>query len=299
MDGSRREPVPVLSAVMSPRDRAHVKAYYASFGQREWERLERPSDGAVEFAVTTAALGRHLPPSSRILDIGGGPGRYAIWLAERGHEVVLADLSPELLEIARAQVAAARASVTEVVEADACDLSRWPATSFDAVLSLGPFYHLVEPADRDAAARELARVVRPGGFVFVAAIARLAYLQRTLAVPDERHHLLDGEWLRRLLEDGVFENDVAGRFSLGYGMEPAELRTLFGGHGFVEVELLSAESLSAGIPREVGEALTLGGPVSEVVERLLIDLAGDERVVGSAGHLLFVATKGERATSAG
>ncbi len=83
-------------------------AYYASLGEREWQRLERPADGAVEYAVTLAALERHLTRDSAILDIGGGPGRYAIALAERGHRVTLADLSAEMLEIAREKVHAVR-----------------------------------------------------------------------------------------------------------------------------------------------------------------------------------------------
>lgn len=40
-------------------------------------------------------------------------------------------------------------------QADARDLSRWDDCSFDAVLSLGPFYHLPDPLDRAQAAREL------------------------------------------------------------------------------------------------------------------------------------------------
>ncbi len=271
-------------------DRSPVKTYYASLGEREWQRLERPADGAVEYAVTLAAIERHLTRASAILDIGGGPGRYAIALAERGHRVTLADLSPELLEIAREKVHAAHAEarVHEIVEADACDLSRWEAGSFDAALSLGPFYHLTGAREREVAARELARVVRSGGHVFVAAMPRLAFLQRTIALPDERHHLLDTDWLRRLLEDGIFENEVPGRLSLGYGVENGEIERLFEDNGFALLELISAESVSIGLESQVGEVIETGGPVSEALLRLMVDLAGDPRLLGSARHQLFV-----------
>src|SRR5919199_4266218 len=121
-----------------------VRAYYAAFGEREWQRLINPDDGAVEFTLTKELLARYLPSSGRILDLGGGPGRYTIWLAQRGYQVVLADLLPELLAIARTQIADAGVSqqVEAIVEADACDLSCWPSASFDAILCLGPFYHL-------------------------------------------------------------------------------------------------------------------------------------------------------------
>ena len=81
-----------------------VRSYYANSGEREWARLENPDDGALEFEVTCHTLAKYLPSNARVLDMGGGPGRYTIWLAQRGHRVVLADLSPELLSIARAKI---------------------------------------------------------------------------------------------------------------------------------------------------------------------------------------------------
>jgi 2-polyprenyl-3-methyl-5-hydroxy-6-metoxy-1,4-benzoquinol methylase len=271
-------------------DRSIVRAYYAGFAEREWQRLERSDDGAVEFAVTTAALERHLESGSRILDIGGGPGRYSIWLATHGHSVTLADLSPELLVIARERVASAgvRAAIPEIVEADATDLSRWPSERFDAVLSLGPFYHLVSGADRHAAARELARVTRPGGHVFVAVMPRLAFLKRTIGMADERHHLLDKSWMRALLDDGVFENEVPGRFSLGYGVRTGEIEALLREHGFDVIEVLSVESLSVGIEAEVGKVIEEGGPTAATVLRSMTDHAADPELLGASGHLLVI-----------
>lgn len=275
---------------MSDSDRARIRAYYASFGEREWERLERPADGAVEFSVTTAALVRHLPDNARILDLGGGPGRYAIWLAQLGHIVSLADLSPEQLSIARRRVSEAEVTegVAEIVEVDASDLSRWDDHSFDAVLSLGPFYHLSDAAERGLAARQQTRVVRPGGLVFVALIPRYAFIRRTLALADERHHLLDPVWVRRLLEDGVFDNEVPGRFSLGYGFRPEEVEPFFARYGLAMVELLAAEGLAAGIPEAVGEVVEAGGLMRDITLRLIAESAGDPALLGGAGHLLYV-----------
>jgi len=60
---------------------------------------------------------------------------------------------------------------TAVGDARALDL---PDASADAVLLLGPLYHLVDRADRAAAIREAARILRPGGPLFAAAISRWA-----------------------------------------------------------------------------------------------------------------------------
>src|SRR4051794_19548651 len=103
-----------------------VRAYYASFGEREWERLTWP-EGVIEWAVTTHTLKAHLPTKGRILDVGCGVGRYTIWLAQQGYKVVLVDLSPELIDIAKNKIA--EAGVQDQIEVaevgDVCDLSKW------------------------------------------------------------------------------------------------------------------------------------------------------------------------------
>jgi 2-polyprenyl-3-methyl-5-hydroxy-6-metoxy-1,4-benzoquinol methylase len=78
-----------------------VQQYYDQNALDEWQRLERHR---TEFAVTMLALTQSLPqPPARIVDIGGGPGRYAITLAQKGYSVTLVDLSPENLALAREQ----------------------------------------------------------------------------------------------------------------------------------------------------------------------------------------------------
>lgn len=267
-----------------------VRAYYASFGEREWARLENPADGAVEFAITCHTLTTHLPSGARVLDIGGGPGRYTVWLAQQGHRVVLADLSPELLSIARTKIkqAGVGAMVEDIVEANACDLSLWADDSFDAVLNLGPFYHLPDPEERHRAAVEMGRVLRPGGIAFVALMPRYAFLRRTLAIPDERHRLAKPDFVARLLEDGVFINDIPGRFTNGYGVRPEEVASFFEQHGFRMLALLAAESIVADIQRALFE-LAEDDPVAyEATFEVIVHTASDPSILGMATHLLYV-----------
>lgn len=266
-----------------------VRAYYANFGEREWARLENPDDGAVEFAITCHTLATYLPPNARVLDIGGGPGRYAIWLAQRGHRAVLADLSTELLSIARSKIdqAGVGAMVEEIVEADACDLSHWADDSFDAVLCLGPFYHLPDPQDRHRAATEIGRVLRPGGLAFVAFMPRYAFLRRTLAISDERHHLAQPDFTR-LLEDGVFINDIPGRFTNGYGVRPEKVAPFFEQYGFTTLVLLSTESVIADIQRALFELATSDPVAYQAAFDIIVRVASDPSILGMAIHLLYV-----------
>ncbi len=267
-----------------------VRSYYDSFGEREWGRLERAADGAFELRVTCETLERYLPGRSRVLDLGGGPGRYAIWLAGRGHRVVLADLSPALLEIARRKIAEAAvgASVEEIVEVNATDLSRWDDQSFDAALCLGPFYHLTQPSDRIRAAQELYRVLKPGGLAFIPLMPRYSFLRRTLALPDERHHLADPVFVERVLEEGVFTNDVPGRFTGGYGFTVEEIEPFFESHGLETLSLLSTEGIVPDMQAELAELAESDPESHEAVVRVILHTASDRSILGISNHLLYV-----------
>jgi ubiquinone/menaquinone biosynthesis C-methylase UbiE len=151
-------------------DDADLRAYYARGEERA--RL-RTGAGMVEFERTCEILLRHLPPApSVVADVGGGPGEYAVWLARRGHRVVLRDVVPAHVDEVRARAGAEGVSIDAgVADARRLDLDD---DSADAFLLLGPIYHLRERDDRVAALREARRVTRPGGPVFIAAISRWA-----------------------------------------------------------------------------------------------------------------------------
>lgn len=153
-------------------DLEQVVAFYGRGLERE--RLASGS-GALEFARTQALLERYLPPApATIADVGGGPGRYAIWLTERGYRVHLVDPVPLHIEQARVTAGALPGVALASAEVgDARDL-RLVDASTDAVLLLGPLYHLTERADRVRALVEARRVCRPGGVIIAAAISRFA-----------------------------------------------------------------------------------------------------------------------------
>lgn len=149
--------------------RSLLDAYYGRGEERQ--RLEAGPRGALEFERTIEILRRHLPAAPALVaDIGGGPGRYALWLAGLGYQVEHRDLMP--LHVSQLSESVGDQTVRSKV-ADARDLDL-PDASVDAVLLLGPLYHLPRHADRVAALAEACRVVKPGGPVFAAAISRWA-----------------------------------------------------------------------------------------------------------------------------
>src|SRR6266700_6234616 len=228
-----------------------VREYYQTRGESEWHRLAAPFDGGVEWELHRRALAEWLPPRSRVLDAGGGPGRWAIWLAQCGHRVVLGDLSPVQLGIARREIAAAGVTVEDAVELDARDLSQFADGSFDAVLSMGPFYHLLESADRERAAAEACRVLRPGGRLFATVMTRYAWL---LAVVFEWGSRRLGD-TRHLLDSGIYRNEERGRFTDGYFHRPQDVPALFEAAGFVSRLLMASQGFLSLVQEQVAELL--------------------------------------------
>ncbi|HEY2811904.1 MAG TPA: class I SAM-dependent methyltransferase [Acidimicrobiales bacterium] len=141
-----------------------LQAYYARDEERD--RLARGT-GRLEFLRTVDVIERTLPPAPAVVaDIGGGPGRYTDWLIDLGHTVIHRDLVADHVQ----QVRSRHSHVdTRVGDARSLDLSDSCA---DAVLLLGPIYHLRERSDRVQALREARRIVATSGVVYVGAISR-------------------------------------------------------------------------------------------------------------------------------
>lgn len=117
----------------------------------EWERLERHR---IEYDITRRYLDEYITGEQlRVLDIGGGPGRYSIDLAEQGHEVTLLDLSMRHLEVARTKAKERGVALKDYIHGNALDLSGVHG-EFDVILLMGPLYHLVEEKDRKKAVEE-------------------------------------------------------------------------------------------------------------------------------------------------
>jgi len=144
---------------------------------RERARLYGHFRGELEFTRSKELLIRALPPPPAVvLDVGGGPGAYSLWLAGMGYRVHLIDATPLHVEQAR-QTAAdfGLAAPASIAVGDARQLSH-ADDSADAVLLMGPLYHLTERAERIAALQEAYRCLHPGGILFAVGISRFASL---------------------------------------------------------------------------------------------------------------------------
>jgi ubiquinone/menaquinone biosynthesis C-methylase UbiE len=253
-----------------------VYTYYRD-GLREGDRLRLRAHGVLERVRTQELLARLLPaPPAAVLDVGGGTGVHAEWLAQRGYTVQLIDPVAE-----HVAVAARLPGVTAAV-GDARSLPQADASQ-DAVLLLGPLYHLPERDDRLQALREARRVVRAGAPVIAAGISRYATLMDIGS--DGRLTAAVEPFLHELHGTGVFRGGVAG-FTTAYFHLPDELARDLGDAALGEVEVYGIEGPAGPTLRALGmecldERLESAVRAARIVER-------DPALIAASGHLLAV-----------
>jgi len=228
--------------VSEPVVEPEIAAHYES--EVDEDRRLREGLGELELLRTQEIIRRHLGSRElRILDVGGATGIHAAWLAQDGHRVHVVDPIPAQIARVR-ELPAARAGRITCALGEARSLEH-DDESFDAVLMLGPLYHLIERRDRLQALAEGRRVVRVGGLVFVAAISRFASLFGRLAQGD----LFDPEFaaiVEQDLRDGQHRNPSHGPrwFTTAFFHHPEELRAELTDAGLTIREIVGLEGLA-------------------------------------------------------
>jgi len=216
-----------------------IVEYYERFAE---EHRLAAGEGQLEFARTQEILiGLLPPPPARIIDVGGGAGVYSTWLAARGYEVHLVDASARLVDEARRRNAGAEKPIASFTVGDARDLHLSDSYA-DAVLVMGPLYHLIDEADRQRVLAEASRVLADGGLVAAAGISRFA--SALDGIRSKRAHDPAFVAMRdRDLADGVHMNPTKHPeyFTTAFFHKPDDLRRELEDAGFDAVTVVGVE----------------------------------------------------------
>jgi ubiquinone/menaquinone biosynthesis C-methylase UbiE len=165
-----------------------------------------------------------LAPGESVLDVGCGTGTLAIAARRRvgpAGAVHGIDASPEM--IARARRKAAKAGVDVLFQTEIVEALPFPDARFDAVLSTLMLHHLPRPTRRRCA-RELRRVLKPGGRVLVVDFATPARERRGLLEHLHRHGHVSLAEIAALLSDaglGVVDSGPVGVRELQFALAAA------------------------------------------------------------------------------
>jgi ubiquinone/menaquinone biosynthesis C-methylase UbiE len=256
----------------------------------EAQRLQSGTS-QIELARTQELVMRYMPlPPAVIVDVGGGPGVYACWLAKQGYEVHLVDATPLHVELARQASAAQPDAPLVSIEVGDARLLKRPDESCDVVLLLGPLYHLTERVDRLTALHQARRVLRSGGLLLAVCISRFAS-----ALDGLRQGLFDdpafAQIVARDLVDGQHRNPTnhPEYFTTAFFHHPQELQTEVEESGFLYERTLPVEG-----PLWLSQYVVDNFNDQQRREQLLAlarQLEEEPSLLGASAHLLVVARK--------
>lgn len=254
--------------------------YWYDHEYDEWERLERHK---IELDITKRFLDDFLKEENlEIFDIGGGPGRYAMYLAERGHKVTLLDLSKKNLGVAKRKAFEKGVTLEGYIHGNALELEKFKS-QYDVILLMGPLYHLIKESERRKAVEGALKLLKPGGIMIVTFISSYAPIQ------DHLLHLYPIESASDLLcylQSGV---NIEGKgFTTAYFSKPNEAREFMNSCGLKEL-------IFAGIENILGYKEKELNLLEESEYRKWIDigyrLSTDESLFGTSQHFMYIGQK--------
>lgn len=259
-----------------------VETYYDQTVEQEWLRLERHP---FEFAVSRSYMDRYIQPGDRVLDIGGGPGRYSLYLAEKGCQVTLLDLSGENIRFALKK-AEERGVKIQAAQADARKASQAVEGVYDHVLLMGPLYHLLKPEDRHKAVKEALACLKTGGTFFASFIQMNAGL--TYIGVNGPETILDPS-IDVFLDNMKQEKSYAGpAFTDAYFAQRTEAEELFRTYPLQKLHMLGSEGVAS--PFEPG-ILEQSPQVRQRWLEVCLDLCEQTQLISFSEHLMYVGRK--------
>ncbi|MDF2589439.1 MAG: Methyltransferase type 11 [Anaerocolumna sp.] len=251
----------------------------------EWTRLDRHK---VEYEITRRYMDQYIVGNNlEIFDIGGGPGRYAIYLAMKGHDVTLLDLSGNHIKIAQEKAQELGVSLAGYIKGNALELEAIDK-KYDVILLMGPLYHLLKESDRKKAVEGALALLKPGGIIIAAFISKYAPMLDCYSRLE-----LDGydngvEELLHYLEDGENKEGDGTGFTTAYFTGIDEARDFMNEFGLKELAFAGVENILSSKEQEL-----MALPEEEFNKWLNLGfaLSQDKNLLGMSHHFLYIGRK--------
>ena len=267
-------------------DQIEVMSRYAGKSETEWDRLTASPIRRIEYMITFHTLEHYLKPSGWVLDVGSGPGRYAIDLALKGHRVFMVDLLLEMLQFGQAKIA--EAGIDQRVSPAAGDMMAlpYPSNTFDIVINLGvPLSHITSAHLRSTAVAEMVRVVKPGGIVFLTGLNRLACYRGAV------FWLKDPTFFEQIIQPDYRVNGILQGSQRWYNFAPDELEKLAKSNGLQVVDRVGCEGLANHLPLENLEQIETKPEYWTAWKEILLETCREPSIIGISNHFLVVGRK--------
>jgi len=285
-----------------PYDCKAVAEYFDTLAEKEWLRLEATLQGRIKYAVHRHFVAKHILQGMEVLDVGSGPGRFALDCVRLGADITLVDISPVQLELARQRLSTevSLERVRAFHRLDVLDLTSLAPDAYDAVVCFGGAISYTRERYLDAL-RQLIRVARPGAPILLSvmslfgAMRLLGPLDAATVLETANEHL---DWAAVLSGAGVictrptsreFHQPLALFTSTGLRAALVELG--------LEVEVLA--TASPFVPEFLAvPKISASERAAHTLMDLEVSLCEQPGLLDAGSHLLAVARKPRNPTGA-
>ncbi len=243
-------------------------------GYDEDGRLFRDNTHKTEYLTTIRYLDRVIGANSMILDACSGTGRYAFYLADKGHSVTACDLTEHNVNIIKSKPDAAK--LNDISVCNVLDLSRFCDNSFDVVLCMGAMYHLKSSELKKQAMSECIRVCKPNGLVVFAYITKIGAV-----LAEINHDASNMDELISTLNDGIGDE-------IFVCVKPTEIESLAADCGLERLYNIGVDGMSYAISDKLNSAS------DENFQKYMAyhySICEDENIIGTSLHGLYFGRK--------
>lgn len=266
----------------------NVARHYDSDWTFGYESVRLTQYALIEFAIITRYLDRFILNKATVADIGVGTGHYAESLAQRDCNLYLVDISNHLLKAARTRLEKCERhkQILNAYNLSATNLNLIKTEVCDAVLLLGPLYHLCSLNERQNAVKEAARILKPNGKIFAAGINRLAYFREQFR-SNTREVLSRQQFHQQFLQDGNADPQHMPPLGHAHLTNSQEFSQLFE-TSFQQIVLTGVESFTAPFPTTINHLSFLEREAwIDLIETTGTTLEG----LGMSDHFLYIGQK--------
>ena len=261
-----------------------VEEYYNQHISDEDRRLDY---NIFELPLTLKYIRKYVRKGARILDIACGTGRYAGILLDMGYKMALNDIASKNVELVERRFAGNK-NVIMIEQSDALRSNIWERSNWDAILMLGPLYHIINENNRLYLLKRSKEALAKNGYLFSAFMSRVQAM--IYGIKHNAYGILDNSGSRQLWETGTDKTFVEGTewFKHTYFAFPEEIDPLIERAGLKPLHLIGIEGL-------FGERMDLFHQLDPRLKTSWMNFifrhCEETHMINQSKHLLSISTK--------
>ena len=227
--------------------RETIAAAYDAGVEEEYNRLTENPLREAEFQLSIDLLDEYIPKGATVIDIGSGPGRYSEYLLKRNCKVGVVDLSAKSLKAFSDRMNGSCCQDNIIFNQVSCatQLDWISDNSADAILLMGPLYHLINEEHRNKALSHCRRILKPGGTLFSVFLSPFPLLNKRNDINDGSYVFSNKDLYKHIKSDITTHTQFQGFNVPQYRCWPKETEKLMSANGFETLRIRNLEGIGS------------------------------------------------------